>query len=144
MSDARLYTSLHVLIPMPASIYSFTLPTPGIFLTGISLINLIISDSSGSKYAYPSGLLISEHILANILLHAIPHDALNLVFYLILSLISSATNMLPSFLGTYFSFKYSVTSNYASSNPVIVNTGSYSNNIVLNSSDAFLYLSVFF
>ena len=70
-------------IPIPTRICSLTLPTPGNFLTGNYFINSVIAASVFYRYVYPSGLFISEQILANILLQAIPQLAVILVMSLI-------------------------------------------------------------
>jgi hypothetical protein len=67
-------------IERPERIISFTLPTPGSFLTGKSAMKAKIEVISGFKYVYASGLLKSAHTFARSLLGATPHDPVNFVF----------------------------------------------------------------
>jgi hypothetical protein len=82
----------------PARIISFILPTPGIFLTGKSAINLYISVIFPFKNVYASGLLKSAHTLASNRLLATPHEAVRFVFENISFLILSPTKILPKSL----------------------------------------------
>ena len=117
ISMARSRVSGHILIPMPDKIYSLTLPTPGIFLIGSLAIKSYTASSENSKYVYPSGLLISEQILASILLHAIPQLAVILVASRICLRIFWAMNSFPNSSFNLLVFKYSVISRLASSRP---------------------------
>ena len=89
-SNLLSYKSLHVLIPKLFKINSVILPIPGIFLTSKLYMNYNILSLSYSSKVCPSGLFISVHILANILLHEIPALHVNCVASLTFYLISQA------------------------------------------------------
>lgn len=62
----------HTFTPMLLRIRSATLPTPGTLRIGKSLINALTTFVSPANSNCPSGLFLSEHILASSLLGAIP------------------------------------------------------------------------
>ena len=69
----------HVVIPSACSCRSATCPTPGTFLTGSPAMKSTTVSRSAATAACPLGLLMSEHILASMVLGPMPTLHVSLV-----------------------------------------------------------------